>query len=218
MPRDLFGAVTDPSATRSARTWTTVPLSLARTRRALTLVVVPLMATGALPMPKSTARSSWPSLPPHAGATAGAATGETQPQASRDRGAHREPTASRPSPRSIRVRIAATVRHRPIGVVKLHDPSRWRRRRRQPRPRRRSALGGRIKAREDSRRAARVPIDRDRRSRKASSSSKRPSVSMDVCRMRACCARCRCSIKRRSTPCDSGSTRRPRSTACRCRS
>jgi hypothetical protein len=56
MPRDLFGAVTDPSAPRSARKWPTVLLSFAAHATALVmLLVIPLMATGALPIPKSDA-------------------------------------------------------------------------------------------------------------------------------------------------------------------
>ena len=54
MPRDLFGAVTDPSAPRSARKWPTVLLSfVAHACALLMLLVIPLMATGALPIPKS---------------------------------------------------------------------------------------------------------------------------------------------------------------------
>lgn len=54
MPRDLFGAVTDPSARRPARKWSTVLLSFVAHAAVITmLVVIPLLATGALPVPKS---------------------------------------------------------------------------------------------------------------------------------------------------------------------
>jgi periplasmic protein TonB len=54
MPRELFGDVTDPSITLGSRRWYTVPLSLAAHTIALSIVVViPLMATGVLPMPRS---------------------------------------------------------------------------------------------------------------------------------------------------------------------
>ena len=52
MPRDLFGDVTDPSIKVGSRKWYTVPVSLAlHTIAVLTAVIVPLMATGALPVP-----------------------------------------------------------------------------------------------------------------------------------------------------------------------
>src|SRR5688500_18380897 len=55
MPRELFGDVTDPSITVGSRKWYTVPLSLAAHTLVLSIVVViPLMATGVLPMPRST--------------------------------------------------------------------------------------------------------------------------------------------------------------------
>jgi len=54
MPRDLFGSVTDPSARRHVRKWPTVLLSfVAHACALLMLLVIPLMATGALPIPKS---------------------------------------------------------------------------------------------------------------------------------------------------------------------
>lgn len=54
MPRDLFGTVTDPSITLGSRKWYTVPLSLiVHTLVVLGVVVVPLLATGTLPVPKS---------------------------------------------------------------------------------------------------------------------------------------------------------------------
>ena len=54
MPRDLFGDVTDPSIKVGTRKWYTVPLSLAaHTFVALTLIIAPLLATGALPLPAS---------------------------------------------------------------------------------------------------------------------------------------------------------------------
>jgi protein TonB len=52
MPRDLFGDVTDPSIKVGSRKWYTIPVSLAlHTVAVLTAVIVPLMATGALPVP-----------------------------------------------------------------------------------------------------------------------------------------------------------------------
>lgn len=52
MPSDLFGDVTDPSIKVGSRKWYTVPVSLAlHTVAVLTAVIVPLMATGALPVP-----------------------------------------------------------------------------------------------------------------------------------------------------------------------
>ena len=54
MPRDLFGDVIDPSIKVGSRKWYTVPLSLAVHTLVLSmLVVVPLLATGVLPMPHS---------------------------------------------------------------------------------------------------------------------------------------------------------------------
>src|SRR5262245_51643255 len=54
MPRDLFGTVTDPSARRSTRKWPTVLLSfVAHATAIVMLLVIPLMATGTLPVPKS---------------------------------------------------------------------------------------------------------------------------------------------------------------------
>jgi protein TonB len=52
MPRDLFGDVIDPSITVGTRKWYSVPLSfVAHTLAIGVLVVAPLVATGALPMP-----------------------------------------------------------------------------------------------------------------------------------------------------------------------
>ena len=52
MPRDLFGAVTDPPAHIGTRSRLTLPLSLAAHALALiVLVVVPLVATDVLPIP-----------------------------------------------------------------------------------------------------------------------------------------------------------------------
>jgi protein TonB len=52
MPRDLFGAVTDPPAQIGTRSRLTLPLSLAAHAVALAaLIVVPLVATNALPLP-----------------------------------------------------------------------------------------------------------------------------------------------------------------------
>lgn len=52
MPRDLFGDVTAPSITLGTRKWYSVPLSfVAHTAVIGVVVVVPLVATGALPMP-----------------------------------------------------------------------------------------------------------------------------------------------------------------------
>ena len=52
MPRDLFGAVTDPPAQIGTRSRLTLPLSLAAHALALiVLVVVPLIAIDALPLP-----------------------------------------------------------------------------------------------------------------------------------------------------------------------
>lgn len=52
MPRDLFGAVTDPPAHIGTRSRVTLPLSLAAHAAALAaLVVVPLVATDMLPLP-----------------------------------------------------------------------------------------------------------------------------------------------------------------------
>lgn len=52
MPRDLFGDVTHPSVRVGQRKWYTVPLSLAAHAAVLAaIVIVPLMATGALPLP-----------------------------------------------------------------------------------------------------------------------------------------------------------------------
>lgn len=54
MPRDLFGDVTDPYPSLGSRKWYTVPLSLAaHALILLALVVAPLVATGALPLPAS---------------------------------------------------------------------------------------------------------------------------------------------------------------------
>ncbi|HXG87349.1 MAG TPA: energy transducer TonB [Vicinamibacterales bacterium] len=54
MPRDLFGDVTDPSVRVGSRKWYTVPLSLAaHSLVLLAVIVVPLMATGTLPLPHS---------------------------------------------------------------------------------------------------------------------------------------------------------------------
>jgi protein TonB len=52
MPRDLFGDVTAPSIRLGSRKWYTVPLSLAAHTLVLaTVIIVPLLATGTLPMP-----------------------------------------------------------------------------------------------------------------------------------------------------------------------
>ena len=52
MPRDLFGDVTDPSIKLGSRKWYSVPLSfLVHTLAIGVLIVTPLLATGALPMP-----------------------------------------------------------------------------------------------------------------------------------------------------------------------
>ena len=52
MPRDLFGDVTDPSIKVGSRKWYTVPVSLVlHTCAVLIAVIVPLMATGSLPVP-----------------------------------------------------------------------------------------------------------------------------------------------------------------------
>jgi periplasmic protein TonB len=54
MPRDLFGDVLDPSIKVGSRKWYTVPFSLAaHTFVALILIIAPLLATGALPLPAS---------------------------------------------------------------------------------------------------------------------------------------------------------------------
>ena len=55
MPRDLFGDVSDPSVRVGSRKWYTVPLSLlVHTIVLLLVVVIPLVATGALPDPRTT--------------------------------------------------------------------------------------------------------------------------------------------------------------------
>jgi protein TonB len=55
MPRDLFGDVIDPSVRVGSRKWYTVPLSLAvHSIVLLAIIVVPLLATGTLPLPHST--------------------------------------------------------------------------------------------------------------------------------------------------------------------
>jgi protein TonB len=54
MPRDLFGDVVDPSVKFATGKWYTVPLSfVAHTSVIGVLIVAPLVATGALPMPDS---------------------------------------------------------------------------------------------------------------------------------------------------------------------
>jgi periplasmic protein TonB len=54
MPRDLFGDVTNPSVRVGGRKWYTVPLSLVvHTLVIFTIVVIPLFATGTLPLPRS---------------------------------------------------------------------------------------------------------------------------------------------------------------------
>ena len=54
MPRELFGDVTDPSITLGTRKWYSVPLSfLVHALVISILVVTPLLATGALPLPDS---------------------------------------------------------------------------------------------------------------------------------------------------------------------
>ncbi len=53
MPRDLFGDVSDPRVRVGSRKWYTVPLSLfVHTLVLLLVVVIPLIATGALPDPR----------------------------------------------------------------------------------------------------------------------------------------------------------------------
>jgi protein TonB len=53
MPRDLFGDVSDPRVRVGSRKWYTVPLSLfVHTLVLLLVVVIPLVATGALPDPR----------------------------------------------------------------------------------------------------------------------------------------------------------------------
>lgn len=54
MPRELFGDVSDPSITLGTRKWYTVPLSfLGHALAVSVLIVTPLLASGALPMPDS---------------------------------------------------------------------------------------------------------------------------------------------------------------------
>ncbi|HUE87344.1 MAG TPA: energy transducer TonB [Vicinamibacterales bacterium] len=54
MPRELFGDVTDPSITLGTRKWYSVPLSfLVHALVISVLVITPLLATGALPLPDS---------------------------------------------------------------------------------------------------------------------------------------------------------------------
>lgn len=54
MPRELFGDVSDPSITLGTRKWYSVPLSfLGHALAVSVLIVAPLLATGALPMPDS---------------------------------------------------------------------------------------------------------------------------------------------------------------------
>jgi protein TonB len=54
MPRELFGDVTDRSITLGTRKWYSVPLSFFVHALAITiLIVTPLLATGALPLPDS---------------------------------------------------------------------------------------------------------------------------------------------------------------------
>lgn len=54
MPRELFGDVTDPSITLGTRKWYSLPLSfLVHALVISILIVTPLLATGALPMPDS---------------------------------------------------------------------------------------------------------------------------------------------------------------------
>jgi protein TonB len=54
MPRDLFGDVIDPSIKVGTRKWYSVPLSfIAHTTVIGALIVAPLVATGALPMPST---------------------------------------------------------------------------------------------------------------------------------------------------------------------
>jgi protein TonB len=65
MPRDLFGAVSDPSVRVGSRKWYTVPLSLfVHTLVLLLVVVIPLVATGALPDPRSTLPNVVPLVDP----------------------------------------------------------------------------------------------------------------------------------------------------------
>ena len=50
MPRDMFGDVVDPSIKMGNKMWYTVPLTmLIQATVVAALVIVPLMATGALP-------------------------------------------------------------------------------------------------------------------------------------------------------------------------
>jgi protein TonB len=54
MPRDLFGDVSDPSVRVGSRKWYTVPLSLAvHSLVILVVIIVPLLASGTLPLPHS---------------------------------------------------------------------------------------------------------------------------------------------------------------------
>ena len=54
MPRELFGDVTDPSITFGTRKWYSVPLSFVVHALVISiLIVTPLLATGALPLPDS---------------------------------------------------------------------------------------------------------------------------------------------------------------------
>lgn len=54
MPRDMFGDVVDPSITVGTKKWYTLPLSIVTHVAVLgVLVVVPLLATNALPTPQS---------------------------------------------------------------------------------------------------------------------------------------------------------------------
>ncbi len=54
MARDLFGEISDPSVRVESRKWYTVPLSLAiHTLVLFIVIVIPLMATGVLPVPAS---------------------------------------------------------------------------------------------------------------------------------------------------------------------
>ena len=65
MPRDLFGDVSDPSVRVGSRKWYTVPLSLlAHSIVLLLVVVIPLVATAALPDPRSTLPNFVPLVEP----------------------------------------------------------------------------------------------------------------------------------------------------------
>jgi periplasmic protein TonB len=67
MPRDLFGAITSTPVSLGNRTWYTVPLSLAaHVALIVPIVLVPLLATDILPLPREydVFVSSFPTPPP----------------------------------------------------------------------------------------------------------------------------------------------------------